>query len=219
MVSIPGLSVELTKPLMEVLEAMTIETTMNVIFGVATVISLIFTIYYGRRAKKLESERKSLRYEDLQSAANDLAEKINREFAPDAVFTPGLRGATIANLLVPELSKEVPVFVGISSWKHGAAASSILAHSVLETNKWLVYVPDVLLSGGFKKLLVVDDFVMSGDFLERVVGLLSANVPGAEIRAVSIVTTSVAIKNHKAPNYFWMQTTDDTFYFPWGRAR
>jgi len=194
---------------------------MNLFFGITTVISMLLTVYYGRRARRLELERKRLRYDDLQAAANDLGVKINKAFTPDAVFTPGLHGATFANLLVAELETEVPVLVGVSSWKDSAKPiTSVAGHRMLETNKWLVHVPEALLSGQYSSILVVDDFAMSGDFLQLIVTMLTAaGTKKEQIMTACVVTTTVAVQNHKAPNFYWQQTVDDTFYFPWGRAR
>lgn len=194
---------------------------MNLFFGITTVIGVLLTLYYGRRARQLELERKRLRYEDLQAAANDLGAKINKAFAPDAVFTPGLRGATFANLLVAELKTEVPVFVGVSSWKDSATPiSSVAGHRKIETNKWFVHIPESLLCGQYSSILLVDDFAMSGDFLQLLVATLTAaGIKKERIMTACVVTTKVAIQNHKAPNFYWQQTADDTFFFPWGRAR
>src|SRR5258708_7865147 len=129
---------------------------MDILFGITTLIGVVLTIYYGRRARQLELDRKRLRYEGLQVAANDLGIKINKAFTPDAIFTPGLRGATFAALLVAELKTEVPVFVGVSSWKDSAKPiTSVPAHRTLQTNKWHVHVPESLLSGQYSSILVV----------------------------------------------------------------
>jgi len=194
---------------------------LNLLFGLTTVIGVALTIYYGGRARELERERQRLRYDDLLAAANDLGIKINKSFTPDAMFTPGLRGATFANLLVAEIETEVPVFVGISSWKDSPKPiTTVAGHKLLETNKWLVHVPEALLSGSFSSILVVDDFAMSGDFLQSLVLMLTgAGIKKDGIKTACVVTTRVAVQNHKAPDFYWQQTTDDTFYFPWGRAR
>ncbi len=194
---------------------------MNLFFGITTLIGVVLTVYFGVRARRLELDRKRLRYEELQAAANDLGAKINKTFTPDAMFTPGLRGATFANLLVAELKTEVPVFVGVSSWKDSEKPiTSVPGHRTLETNKWFVHVPESLLSGQYSSILVVDDFAMSGDFLQLIVTTLTAAGKKTEqIMTACVVTTKVAVQNHKAPNFYWQQTADDTFYFPWGRAR
>ena len=74
----------------------------------------MLTAYYGNKSIRLEKAKKKLEWQDLQSSAVDLGNKIKREFVPDIVFTPGLRGATFVSLLIGEFNGEIPVFVGIS---------------------------------------------------------------------------------------------------------
>ena len=69
-------------------------------------------------------------------------------------------------------------------------------------------------------IFVIDDFVMSGDFLttlrERLVDSGSAV---ERIRTASAAVTRVALRNHEAPEYYWWLADSDDFYFPWGRAK
>jgi hypothetical protein len=61
---------------------------------------------------------------------------------------------------------------------------------------------------------------MSGDFLEKLrTRLVEEGVDPARIKSASIAVTKVAIKNKKAPDYYWWEAADDDFYFPWGKAR
>ena len=147
--------------------------------------------------------------------------EIKRTFTPDLLLTPGLSGATFANLLLYEFNREIPVFVGVRSWKLGTGAFSCCGKFlVIETTKWYVHIPDCILDYKDKKILVVDDFAMSGDFLESIKRLLVSNgFEAGNIKTATMVATKVAIHNRKAPDFFWMQTPDDSFFFPWGRAR
>jgi len=80
-------------------------------------------------------------------------------------------------------------------------------------------VPNAPARYGEGDILIVDDFVMSGDFLEALKKqLVEAGVVASRIRSASIAVTRVAIRNHKAPDYYWWTADDDDFYFPWGKA-
>lgn len=196
--------------------------TLNIIFGLITLISLAFTIYYGQKSSKLEKNRKKLDWTDLQSCANDLGAKIKKDnFVPEIIFTPGLKGATFVNLLMNEFTTQVPVFVGISYWKESFSSEDLIdEHELVETNKWYVSVPKLMLKQKEKKILIVDDFVMSGDFTYNLVELLIKNgFEKEKIKTMSVVTTKVAIENHKKPTYFWLEISDSNFYFPWGKAK
>ena len=171
--------------------------------------------------ERLNLLRKRLEWADVQAAATDVARRITRDCTPVALITPGLTGATFANLLVEGLPGQPPVFVGTSTWKDATHGTVVAGDSFeFETNKWLVTVPraPLLYAGG--TLLIVDAFVMSGDFLEKLrTRLVEEGVDPARIKSASIAVTKVAIKNKKAPDYYWWEAADDDFYFPWGKAR
>lgn len=191
------------------------------VFGTITVVSLLLTVYYGRRTAALERARRKLEWADLQVAAAELADRLRDEFQPDFIFAPSLRGATFANLLIDQLNRDVPVLVGVTSWKAGSRPLAICGGYVaLETSKWFIHVPQCLFEYRDSNILVVDDFVMSGDFLQRLRdAFVHDGLTLDRVKTLAIVTTRVAIRAHKAPDYHWMDTADDSFYFPWGKAR
>jgi hypoxanthine phosphoribosyltransferase len=197
--------------------------TLNIIFGIITIISFIVTIYYGRKSIRLEKEKKTLDWADLQASANDLSTSIkNSGFIPEIIFTPGLRGATFANLLQEEFdSINAPVFVGLSIWKKGGKTLNDTSDfEVIETNKWQVLIPKSLFKLSDKKILIVDDFAMSGDFLQNLKKILLVNgFQNPNIKTATIAATTVAIQNGKGPDFNWIEPSDSSFYFPWGKAK
>ena len=71
-----------------------------------------------------------------------------------------------------------------------------------------------------KNVLIVDDLVMSGDFLHTIKQrLCTSGFNKKNIRFISIVTTDVAISTKKSPDYYWKKITADECYFPWGKAK
>ena len=190
--------------------------------GVAVaVVGVLLTIYYAKKADELNKKRKRLEWPDLQAAANDLGQRIKRDFQPSMIVTPGLTGATFANLLVAEIGGQPPVLVGTRTWKADAHPPVPSDNSfLLETKKWIVTIPRASATYEEGYILIVDDFVMSGDFLDSLkTELANAGVGPDRVRSASIVVTKVAIKNHKAPDYYWWIADDDDFFFPWGKAK
>lgn len=185
------------------------------------VVGLVLTVYYARKAEELNLMRKRLEWADLQAAANDLGRRIKAEFPPTAIIAPGLPGATFANLLSAEFDNQPPVFVGTRTWRedpHDPVESS--GSFLFTTAKWIVTIPMAVLRYRDGNILIVDDFVMSGDFLERLrERLVNEGVAADRVRAASVAVTRVALKNHKAPEYYWWLADSDDFFFPWGRAR
>lgn len=190
-------------------------------FGGTTVVGLLSTIYYGRKSNQLEIARKKIEWADMQSCASDMGSEIKKSFLPEVIYAPNLRAATFANLLSDELDRPIPVFVGIVSSKAGRRAIPALQTCIaIETSKLFVLIPDSLLQFKDQSLLIVDDFSMSGDTLEKLKQMLIANGFVAEkIKTACMATTRVAVHSHKGPDFFWMQTPDDNFYFPWGKAK
>lgn len=185
------------------------------------VIGIILTTYYARKAQELNRKRKRLEWPDIQVAANDLGQRIKKDFAPAAILTPGLTGATFANLLVEEFTDQPPVFVGTRTWKESPYATIPDAGVFcIETKKWIVTIPEAIVKYSNGKLLIVDDFVMSGDFLETLKGkLIESGYSPEQLRSAAIAVTKVAIRNHKSADYYWWVADDDDFFFPWGKAR
>jgi len=135
--------------------------------------------------------------------------------------TPGLAGATIANLVSDQFTGQPPVYVGISTWKdapHGKSATD--SYADFDTGKWLVSIPRDLISYKSAKILILDDFVMSGKFLETLKDwLVSEGMKPEQIGSASVAVTKMAIKLEMAPDFYWWTADDDEFYWPWGKAQ
>lgn len=199
---------------------------MSVVLGIGSLfvalIGAVLTVYYARKSERLNKLRKRLEWSDLQAAANDLGKKIKKDSVPVAIVTPGLTGATFANLLVSEFPSQPPVFVGTRTWKEDPYTAIPSQDSfVIETKKWLVTIPRAIVD--YKEegdILIVDDFVMSGDFLDAFrSALISEGVSADRIKSASVAVTKVAVKNHKGPDYYWWLADDDNFFLPWGKAK
>ena len=118
---------------------------------------------------------------------------------------------------------EPPILVGTLIWrKHKERNEDPLdlsGYYLYTTNKWYAYVPEVIFVNKKIKVLIVDDFAMSGDFIYGFKEYLLKNgFNDSNIKTACVITTNVAINNNKAPNYYWKTVDSDDFYFPWGKA-
>jgi hypoxanthine phosphoribosyltransferase len=192
-------------------------------------LTILFAVRAERSQKQLDiltGLRKRLDWPEIQSAAHDLARDISAAgIVPTAIITPGLSGATFANLIEATLAKPAPVYVGIRIWKDGKAIQTPdidleSSYIEIETSKWRVLMPRLAHPDNEECVLIVDDFVMSGDFLFKLrEALIESGVEARAIHSASIVTTQIAQHAHKAPDFSWFISPDDNFYFPWGKAR
>ncbi len=198
-------------------------------FGyILAVLGILVSVYYGHKAQKLQDEKRRLSWADVQASSNDLVGKMLKDdFVPDLIFTPGLKGATFANLVQQELRCTVPVYVGVTREKSKVNELSIADYEVIVTSKWNVYIPralsNVITQGKANtlKMLVVDDLVVSGDFLQEFSKLaLTWGIEYQNLKSMSIVASKVAFTTQKGPSYYWMEIADtESIYFPWGKAK
>jgi hypoxanthine phosphoribosyltransferase len=189
---------------------------------------------YHRRAEDLAQQLKRISWDDLHIAAYDLGHKIAQDGAgagapdrgPAVIVTPGLNGATFANLLVQEFIAKPPVYVGIRYWTKeypdGPPKNSLGDDALLHviTHKAHVTVPRAVLKHTQGPILIVDDFVMSGEFMANFTKVLTdCGVSRDRIRSCAVVVTKVAASAGRAPDYYYKITDDADFLFPWGKAR
>ncbi len=175
-------------------------------------------IISNRKNRKL----KTVTWSDIQSATKFFWRKLkNEKFEPTFIITPGQKGGIIAQLISDFYEEEIPIFSGFIEKKDKEQVEDD-NYLTLSTTKWHVHMPISLKTCKQKdkvKLLIVDDFVMSGDFLYKLENaLLELGYLKQNIYSCAIAVTKVAIDANKAPDYHWKVVEDKDFYFPWGKA-
>jgi hypoxanthine phosphoribosyltransferase len=179
---------------------------------------VVLTIDSNRKNRKL----KAVVWSDIQSATKFFWKKLNRKkFEPTFIIAPGQKGGIIAQLIDDFYEEEIPILSGFLETKDKEQVEDD-NYMTLKTTKWYVHMPISLKTCKQKervKLLIVDDFVMSGDFLYSLKNqLLELGYLEKNICSCAIVVTKVAKDANKAPDYYWKVVDDKDFYFPWGKA-
>lgn len=198
------------------------QTAVNVILGILSVAGTFGTFYFGWQARKLNRERISFTWDELHAGGRDLAKQVkDSDFSPDIVLTPSIRGATVAGIVVLDLEIQTPLYTRIQEDRTRPTFGYVpSAHTRVETTKWHIFIPESLRAHSDKKILIVDDFAMSGDALFQVKQCLEMfGFRTGAIKSATLVCTTTAIGGGKAPDFYWHKTPDYEFYFPWGRAR
>lgn len=179
---------------------------------------VILAISSSKKNRKL----KTVTWSDIHSATKFFWKKLKHEkFEPTFIVTPGQKGGIVAQLIKDFYEREIPIFSGFieSKDKEQVKYDNYLT---LSTTKWHVHIPISLKTCEQKekvKLLIVDDFVMSGDFLYKLRNiLLELGYLEQNIYSCALAVTKVSIDANKAPNYYWKVVDDKDFYFPWGKA-
>ena len=176
------------------------------------------TISSNRKNRKL----KTVTWADIQSATKFFWRKLkHQKFKPDFIITPGQKGGIVAQLVKDFYEGEIPIFSGFLEAKDQECIKDE-NYLTLSTTKWHVHMPISLKTFEQKdkvRLLIVDDFVMSGDFLQLLKNtLVELGYLEQNIYSCAVAVTKVAMDANKGPSYHWKVVDDKDFYFPWGKA-
>ncbi|HCU96717.1 MAG TPA: hypothetical protein DHU96_29960 [Actinobacteria bacterium] len=191
----------------------------NLILGCTTVVGFALAVWQAMRAEQLNKRQRDLDWPRFRSAASDLARSVDRSgFMPDFILALSDRGAIVANLVARELRRQIPIIT--VGYLDQADPISVPGFLTLCGTKATTLLPEGLRDLGGKKILLLDDFVMSGDGLSRVRSqLLEYGFPQESIRSGSVVATRLCLANKKGPDFFAREARDFDFFFPWGRAK
>ena len=197
-----------------------ISELVSIVGTILGAVGVILTVASNRKNRKL----KTVTWSDIQSATKYFWRKLKHEkFVPLFIVTPGQKGGIVAQLISDFYEDKIPVFTGFLERREKKQIQiEDDNYMTVSTTKWTVHLPIFLKNCESKekvKLLIVDDLVMSGDFLYALKReLLNLGYCEKNIRACAIAVTKVALDAKKAPNYHWKIVDDKEFYFPWGKA-
>lgn len=191
----------------------------NVILGITTVLGFGLAVWQATRAEQLNKRQRDLDWPRFRNAASDLARSVDRSgFMPDFILSISDRGAMVGHLVARELRRQIPIItVGYLDQEEDVSIPGFLT---LRGTKATTFLPDGLKGLRGKRVLLVDDFVMSGDGLLRIKDqLLDYGFAKDSIKSGAVVATKVSVANKKGPDFFAREARDFDFFFPWGRAK
>jgi len=194
-------------------------TALNIFLTSTTVIGFGLAIWQSLRAEQLNRRERDLDWPRFRAAASDLARSIDRsDFMPDVILALSDRGAIVAHLIARELRSQVPI-VTVGYLSTAGQSVDLPGYLPLRGTKGTAFLPDRLHEQSAWKVLLIDDFVMSGDGLARVrEALVGQGFDPGQIRSGAVVATKLSVANRKGPDYFAREARGFDFYFPWGRA-
>lgn len=187
--------------------------------GLTTVIGFGLAIWQTLRAEQLNRRERDLDWPRFRSATSDLARSIDRsDFMPDVILALSERGAIVAHLVARELRRQVPILT-VAYLSNPDDGAELAGYEPLRGTKAVTFLPASLGDLRERRLLLLDDFVMSGDGLARVMeALASKGFDRKRVRSGAVVATKLAIASKKGPDFWARESRDFDFYFPWGRA-
>ncbi|MBR5714374.1 MAG: hypothetical protein IKX58_06275, partial [Clostridia bacterium] len=172
-----------------------------------------------------ERTLKQISWSDIQNGIRYIWKEFRKlKFKPDIILSPDPKGGILAYLL--ENLYDDSIFINIGqAVKKGTYPSALHVkenHTVISTNRWEVFLSKEIETVAKKdsiKVLIVDDFVLSGDFNYQLLEKLTEiGYKKENILVCCLVVTRVAISSAKAPDFYWKIVDDEDFYFPWGKA-
>lgn len=201
-------------------------TIITIISILVTIVSIIVSIYFSVKANKFEKKLKVMDWNEVNIAMNKLYKKMaNDKFKPDIIVAPGARGAILAELLLDRLSHAIPIYTGISLiWgcndSNNASIDFNGYKKISNICEWNIFIPNAVFEiPKDKKVLIVDDFTVAGEFPEKVRKLfIDEEFDKNNIKTMYlIITYAVELANRK-PDYYYKIAESKEYYFPWGEA-
>jgi hypoxanthine phosphoribosyltransferase len=191
----------------------------SILLALTTLIGFGLAIWQTLRAEQLNRRQRDLDWPRFRSATSDLARSIDRsDFMPDVILALSERGAMVAHLVARELRRQVPI-ITVAYLGRSDDSLDLPGYQPLRGTKAVTFLPQKLGELKDRRVLLLDDFVMSGDGLANVVGaMLASGFEAKRIRSGAVVATKLSIASKKGPDYWARETRDFDFYFPWGRA-
>ena len=194
-------------------------TIITIISILVTIVSIIVSIYFSVKANKFEKKLKVMDWNEVNIAMNKLYKK------PDVIVAPGARGAILAELLLDRLSHAIPIYTGISLiWgcndSNNASIDFNGYKKISNICEWNIFIPNAVFEiPKDKKVLIVDDFTVAGEFPEKVRKLfIDEEFDKNNIKTMYlIITYAVELANRK-PDYYYKIAESKEYYFPWGEA-
>lgn len=164
-----------------------------------------------------------LKWEDVQNGVEDLSNKVFKDFSPELIMcsSTGASGI-IANLFFLTHDKYIPtIFGNHRKIEDGFTIPMEESRSIcFETSKWKAYLPDELACFSDRRILILEDVVLTGDSLEREKELLrKCNYEPKNIKAAAVYVSQTALNSNKAPDFYHRILKESVrYYYPWGRT-
>ncbi len=165
-------------------------TVLSIATGVAGfvigVLGVWLTVRYARQAKDLHDRLRRLTWNDFLLGSKELASPVRGSGTLDLVLALSPRGATVGNLLLLELGGDVPMVMATNYLhdKRDVPFPKLPEKDwiVSQTNRSLALIPRSMLKDSANRILLVDDWVLSGDMLQGVKqGLTSGGIEKSRI--------------------------------------
>ena len=192
----------------------------NILLGFTTLLGFGLALWQTVRFEQLNRRQRDFDWPRFRNAAADLGRAVRRSgFGPDYLLAMSERGAIVANLVMLELRRRVPVITLAYLFRPDENLINLPGFVTLRLSKNTAFLPEKIGELRDHRVLIVDDLAMSGEAVATVRRALeSQGFAPDKIRSATIVVTKVANAGNKGPDFFAHEVSDVDFNFPWGPA-
>lgn len=198
----------------------------NIIIGMISLFIGIVGAISTYKSYLKERRLKSISWEDINNGIKYIWKQLHKiDFKPDFLIAPGADGGIVAYILSEYFDYDVFIDVGYTIYNNSTSFDfySEKQYTLINTNRLRVFLSKTIQdmpNKENKKILIIDTFVLTGDFNSHLLKLLLEYGYSKEnIMVCCIAVTKVATSSSKAPNIYWKIVDNEDFYFPWGKAK
>lgn len=197
--------------------------------GSITVISVILAVYsiiQQRRAQRqnalLRREDQTITWDDIRGAVADLTQQIRkkkgRAWRPDFLFSFSSRGGIVCEMMARDLCPGVPQLTGITIHKsESSKCPDIAGYIRMETLKWTVYIPEHVEAFHNCRLLLVDDYVQSGNDIRAFIKhLADKGIKPRELVTCAVVKAATAVSLADCVRFLFLREKRTSLFLAMG---
>jgi hypoxanthine phosphoribosyltransferase len=195
--------------------------TLTIIFGLASVASILVAIYYSRKNAKLIKTRYRYSWTDIHQGVWGLLEMIRkRGITPEIVVTVTGSGAVVANLFTKLYGRRLPSYHVMLEDPDDPWGYTPKGHLRREPGRWVIHIPEAILGEPRdKSVLVLDSSFFNGYTIKAVRDFLVSNgFKSVTVACLLRVDPPPAGAVAFLPEIDYYKNPANEFYYPWGRG-
>lgn len=196
----------------------------SVVLALITIFSSSVSIIEYIKKRKVEKALKSITWNDMQKASEKIAKKLIKKYQPAVIYIPNIKSGIMLQFIRNYFKEYIPIIVGQAISKEYFTEDAcnkiedLDNYWYVDTQKWYAYIPSILSKYKDKKILIIDNVSLTGNFLNTITKELNQHEISREnIITACVATTEAAIADQMAPQYYYKTLIDSkTVYMPWG---
>jgi hypothetical protein len=193
---------------------------LNVISLLIGVLGIIVAFYFGIKSLRLSREKRTFSWHEVERGATYLLRKAEEVFHPQIIMMISIESAIITGIAMTKFPRLLPTYLVMLENKTGRKFDPTVIpkdHSPIETSKWNIYIPNQVCKEHDKRILIIDDRVLTGNIQREMRKFLeSKGFKKENIMFISLVCASTAITSNNAPDLYYYKNPYEEFDFPYG---